>query len=65
MAAKLLWLNWISWFNGTFQFGPKSFYGMASYSFDYIKWAIAQVNSHVTVSELGQAALIRQHGKTK
>jgi hypothetical protein len=46
MAAELLWLDWISWFNRTYRFGPKSFRGMAMYSIDYVKWSIAQVNYH-------------------
>jgi hypothetical protein len=47
LAAKLLWLNWISWYNGTYRFAPKeSFLAMSLYCFDYIKWSIAQVNYH-------------------
>jgi hypothetical protein len=47
IAADLLWTNWLSWFNATYQIAPQSFRGMALYSFDYVKWAIAQVNYHV------------------
>jgi hypothetical protein len=43
-TAELLWLNWISWFNATYKAGPKSFHGMARYSFEYVQWSIAQVN---------------------
>lgn len=46
VAAELLWLNWISWYNSSYQFAPKSFLAMALYCFDYIRWAIAQVNYH-------------------
>jgi hypothetical protein len=46
-AGELLWLNWISWFNATYEIGPKSFHGMAKYSFEYVNWTIAQVNYHV------------------
>jgi hypothetical protein len=44
MAAELLWLDWISWYNRTYRFGPKSFRGMAMYSFDYMKWRISVLN---------------------
>lgn len=44
MAAELLRLNWLVWFNSTYQFAPKSFHGMAQYSFEYVNWSIAQLN---------------------
>jgi hypothetical protein len=48
LAAELLWLNWISWYNGAYPFAAKqSFLTMSLYCFDYIKWAIAQVNYYV------------------
>jgi hypothetical protein len=43
-VAELLWLNWISWYNASYRYGPKSFLALSLYCFDYIKWAIAQVN---------------------
>ena len=46
MASELLYLNWLSWFNDTYSIGPKSFHGMAKYSFEYVNWSIAQVNYH-------------------
>jgi hypothetical protein len=48
VVAELLWLNWISWFNATYQMAPQSFGAMSMYSFDYVSWTIAQVNYHVT-----------------
>ena len=47
MASHLLYLNWLDWFNVTYSNGPKSFHGMAKYSFEYVNWSIAQVNYHV------------------
>jgi hypothetical protein len=47
MAAELLWLDWISWFNATYQMAPKSFIGMARYSFEYVKWSITQVTMEI------------------
>jgi hypothetical protein len=45
MATELLWLNWISWYNRSYQFAPKeSFLAMSLYCFEYVKWSIAQVN---------------------
>jgi hypothetical protein len=46
MAAELLRFNWFLWFNETYKIAPKSFHGMATYSFEYVKWSIAQVNYH-------------------
>jgi hypothetical protein len=46
MAADLLHLNWLGWFDETYHLSPKSFHGMAKYSFEYVKWSIAQVNYH-------------------
>jgi hypothetical protein len=46
MAADLLHLNWLAWFDATYHNGPKSFRGMAQYSFEYVSWSIAQVNYH-------------------
>jgi hypothetical protein len=42
--GELLWFNWIRWFNATYSIAPKSFHGMAKYSFEYVNWSIAQVN---------------------
>jgi hypothetical protein len=44
MAAELLHFNWLVWFNATYRIAPKSFHGMAKYSFEYVNWSIAQVN---------------------
>jgi hypothetical protein len=46
MASHLLYSNWLDWFNVTYSNGPKSFHGMAKYSFEYVNWSIAQVNYH-------------------
>jgi hypothetical protein len=46
MAAELLWINWIFWFNATYKNGPKLFHGMTQYSVDYVRWSIAQLNYH-------------------
>jgi hypothetical protein len=49
MASELwlwLYLNWLDWFNVTYSNGPKSFHGMAKYSFEYVNWSIVQVNYH-------------------
>ena len=46
MASHLLYSNWLDWFNLTYSNGPKSFHGMAKYSFEYVNWSIAQVNYH-------------------
>jgi hypothetical protein len=54
IVADLLWFNWLSWFNATYQIAPKSFHGMAKYSFEYINWSIAQVNYHA-VSQVNSA----------
>jgi hypothetical protein len=49
IAVELLWLNWISWFNGTYIFAPESFLAMSLYCFEYVPWSIAQVNYHAFV----------------
>jgi hypothetical protein len=46
MAAELLWINWVFWFNATYKDGPKSLCGMTMYSIEYIHWTIAQINYH-------------------
>jgi hypothetical protein len=46
MAADLLHLNWLAWFDDTYHIGPVSFHGMAEYSFEYVLWSIGQVNYH-------------------
>jgi hypothetical protein len=46
VAAELLWINWVFWSNATYKLGPQSFIGMAKYSFEYVQWAVAQVNYH-------------------
>jgi hypothetical protein len=46
LIAELLWLDWISWFNATYKYGPQSFRGMAMYCFDYIHWRISEVQYH-------------------
>jgi hypothetical protein len=46
IVADLLWINWIQWFNATYEYGPKSFRGMCLYCFEYVHWSIAQVNYH-------------------
>jgi hypothetical protein len=46
LTGELLWLDWISWYNGAYQYGPKLFLAMSLYCFDYVKWAIGQVNYH-------------------
>jgi hypothetical protein len=51
LAAELLWLNFIRWYDGTYEIAPtESFLAMSLYCFDYIRWAIAQVNYHAVVS---------------
>jgi hypothetical protein len=49
ITAELLWLDWISWYNGAYQYGPRRFLALSIYCFDYVKWAIAQVNFHAVV----------------
>jgi hypothetical protein len=46
MAAALLHLNWLAWFDATYHIAPKSFHELAKYSFEYVNWSIAQVNYH-------------------
>jgi hypothetical protein len=36
MAAELLHFNWLVWFDTTYHIAPKSFHGMAKYSFEYV-----------------------------
>jgi hypothetical protein len=45
LAAELLCLNWISWYNGTYHVGPQTFIGICRYSLDYVEWIIGQVNN--------------------
>lgn len=44
VAAELLWLDWLVWFNHNYKAGPKSFHAMCLYCFEYVHWSIAQVN---------------------
>jgi hypothetical protein len=37
-------MNWISWYNGTYEFAPNPFGAYCLYSFKYVNWSIAQVN---------------------
>jgi hypothetical protein len=46
MSNQLLWSSWLVWFNTTYLIAPKSFHGMANYSFEYVNWSIAQLNYH-------------------
>jgi hypothetical protein len=46
VAAELLWINWVFWFNATYQMAPKSFHGLALYSFEYVNWSIVQVRNY-------------------
>jgi hypothetical protein len=49
VAAELLWIDWVVWFNGTYKDGPKSFHAMSLYRFEYVRWRIAQVNYHANL----------------
>jgi hypothetical protein len=44
IVADLLWINWVFWFNATYNDGPKSFHGRTLYSIEYIRRSMAQVN---------------------
>jgi hypothetical protein len=46
LAAELLWIDWVFWFNRTYKDGPKKFHELALYSFEYVHWS-----SHIGQSE--------------
>jgi hypothetical protein len=47
IAAELLWIDWVFWFNCTYKDATKSsFRAMSLDCFEYVHWAIAQVNYH-------------------
>jgi hypothetical protein len=46
VAADLVWIDWVYWFNRTYTKGPKSFHAMCLYCIEYVHWSIAQVNYH-------------------
>jgi hypothetical protein len=63
MAAELLWIDWVLWFNHTYSDAPKSFHALALYCFEYVHWSIAQVNYHAhTPPHRQQLTLFNEKG---